>query len=370
MRERILILCFLLFSVSVIAQSNFDPKVIVLLPKSVEIEKGLEKKIKFYEKYGVAFQKNYLLEKRDSLLSVIMENDSIPPNYKEHFKNQIDFASELNFVNNIVWNYTESFHTMLDLDFESSLVVVEKQKSFRDFDLMHEYAKANSADYLINIDSLIVSKYKRDILIKPVFTVYYQNENRLISIDPLDYDQFNRSYIKVDKKKLNIYFDDIDARTKILRIIKDNGNSQKRDLTSRKTEILDSLYIAGQENNWLKQIIQKSDIKSEFYSTGIMNSDSSKIIVFFITEGKMPIGENSELRHKVSILYGKKDNSNEWSFEYLQSGMYIKKELSREQEIKSRFMKLENIFFFEEEKDLLNEKFWTEELFVKYRVRF
>lgn len=378
MRERIIIFCLLLFSVSVIAQSNFDPKVIVLLPKTVEIENGLEKRIEFYEKYGVTFQKNYLSEKRDSLLSVIMENDSIPQNYKEHYKSRIDFANELNFANNIVWNYTESFHTMLDHDFDSSLVVVEKQESYTDIDLMQDYAKANNADYLINIDSLIVAKYKRDILVTPVFTIYYSYENRTIKIDPWMYNKFNKSYIMVDKKTLNIYFDDIDARSKILTIIKENGNSSKREelriqknIYEKRKNILDSLFQTGKSINRLEGFNKDSILNtpiSDLY-TIVNSTKKDRYLAFFVFRKNWDYKGFRGVNDEITVIYCKKEETN-WVAEYQQLGVTKINELTHEENVKESFLKLIEMGFFKKNSIELNDAFWDNELFKESRIKF
>ncbi|MGQ1908808.1 hypothetical protein ACT3CE_03365 [Marinifilum sp. RC60d5] len=378
MRQRIVIFCFLLFSFSVSGQSKFDPKVIVLLPQSVVIEKGLEEKIDFYEKYGVAYQKNYLIEKRDSLISVIMENDSISPNYKEHYKNQIDFANELNFVNNILWSYTGSFHTILDLDFDNSLVVVGKQKSLTDFELMQEYSKNNDADYLINVDSLIVTKYKRDILVRPVFTIYYSYENKTIKIDPWKYDQLNKSYLTVGKKTLNIYFDDIDARTKILNIIKGNGNARKREelkiqknIEKQRKQILDSLFQNGKSVKKLEGFDKDSILNtsiSNLYTT-IYSADKDKYLSFFVFKKKWNYDGFGGVNDAISVIYCKKEESN-WEAEYQQYCVIKLKKLTQEEHIKTSFMNLIDMDFFKENSIELNKEFWSKELFKQSNKNF
>ena len=375
---RILIFCFILFSASVIAQRNFDPKVIVLLPKFVEIEEGLEKKIQFYEKYGVTNQKNYLIEKSDSLFSVIVENDSIPPNYKEHYKNQIDFAGELNFVNNIVWNYAESFHAFLNLDFENSLVVVHKQESYTDFDSMQVFAKANNADYLINIDSLVVTKYKRDILVTPVFTIYYSYENRAIKIDPWKYDQFNKSYLTVDKKTLKLFFDDIDARTKILRIIKENGNLSKREelkiqknIQKKRKQILDSLFQTGKSIKKLEGFSIDSILNtsiSNLYTT-IYSAEKDKYLAFFVFKKKWNYEGYSGDNDEINVIYCKKEGEN-WVAEYQLYGSIRINELSQEENVKEVFLKLINMEFFKENSIEMNDSFWDGELFKESKNKF
>lgn len=378
MRKIFLIFNLVLLTVSLIAQNDFDPKVIVLLPKTIEIGKGLEKKIEFYEKYGVSFQKKFIGENRDSLLNVVIKNDSIPFNQKEHLKNQIDFAQELNFTNNIVWNYTESFQTILDLDFENSLVLVDTIKSLSDLELMKDFSQANKADYLINIDSLIVSKYKRDILVKPIFTVYYYKENRTIKIDPFGYDQYNKSYITVGKKTLNIYFDDIYARTDILRFIKENGDSTKREelknqkeLAQKRINILDSLFQNGKTIEILRAIDKDTILNtpiSNLYTT-INSVNKDRCIVFFATKKEWEYEGFGGVNDEISIIYCKKENS-KWESEYQQSGVIKINKLTQEENIKESFMRLIDMGFFKENSVELSNEFWSKELFKQSDIKF
>jgi len=378
MRVIIIILSFLFLSTPLIGQNNFDPKVVVLLPRVVEIEKGLEKKIEFYEEYGVDYQKEYLIEKKDSLLQVVLRNDSIPNSYKEHFINQIDFAPKLNFVNSLVWNYTESFQGILSLDFEKPLVIAGANSSFSDIELMNEFSQKNNADYLINIDSLIVSKYKRDILVKPVFTIYYQNENRVIRIDPYEYDQFNKAYITVDKKTLNIFFDDLDARSKILRIIKENGDSNKREelktqkiIEEKRINILDSLFNKGKSIDELEGFNKDSILNTPISSlyTIIYSTNKDKCLAFFVIKKKWDYEGFGGVNDEINVIYCKKEGTS-WVAEYQQLGSIKINELSQEENVKESFLKLIDMEFFEENSTKLNNDFWNNELFKESRIKF
>ena len=378
MRTLIIIFSFFLVSVSAIGQNNFDPKVIVLLPRTVEIENGLEKEIEFYEKYGISYQKNYLIEKRDSLLSAVRKNDSISLNQKEHQKNQIDFASELNFINNIVWNYTESFQNILNLDFKSPLVIVDTKKSFSDLLLMQEYSLTNNADYIVNIDSLIITKHKKDILVKPIFTIYYQKENRIIEIDPFGYDQYNKSYLTVNKKTLNIYFDDIDERTEILRIIEKNGDSTRREelkqqkiLEEKRINILDSLFQFGKANDKLigfnRDTILNTPL-SGLYTT-IHSTSKNRCLAFFGIKKKWDYEGFGGVNDEIIVIYCKKVEDY-WRAEYQQHGVIKINKLTQEENVKAAFMNLIEMDFFKENSIELNNEFWSKELFKKSNQKF
>lgn len=379
MRGIILLFTCVFVSITVIAQKTFDPKVIVLLPRTVEIENGLEDRISFYEKYGVSLNKNFLLEKRDSLLSSIMGNDSIPLNHKEHLKNQLDFANELNFINNITLGYAKSFHAFLDLDFENSLVIADSKKSFRDLELMQEYLLKNNGDYLVNIDSLFIRKHKNDLLVKPIFSIFYLKENNISNIKSFgQQQQYNKSYITVDNKTLNVFYDDLDAQSKIVRFIKGNGDSIKRDslhrrkrIKEKRSYILDSLF---QEGKAIEKLLGFNEDKildtpySSLYTT-IYSDNKKQCLAFFVIKKKWNYDGFGGVNDAISVIYCKKEESN-WEAEYQQYCVIKLKKLTQEENVKASFMNLIDMDFFKENSIELNNEFWSKELFKQRNKNF
>ena len=279
------IIIVVVLAVSVHCQNNFDPKIIVLLPKSVKIDRGLEKQIKFYEKYRVEINKKYLVEKKDSLLDVISTNDSIPDNLKEHFKNQIDFAKFLNFKNQIAQNYAGSFLSFLASDFENPLVVVDTIVSFDNIDSMKYYSKINAADYLINILEFKVSKYeKNDLHIKPQFSVYDYSADKIQNIERDFSSNLNHSYITVEDTTLNLFFDDIDELTFITNFIKKRGLSEERDIDNKQINTLLYLINSGKNNKKIEQIFEKAayEFPTEKLYTTIESSSGNDFLAIFV----------------------------------------------------------------------------------------
>lgn len=353
----------LIILTSVLAQSEFDPKVVILLPKSRGIEIGIEDRIESFEKHIIAAQKQYLNENRDSLLLGLEETPSIPANFKAHYTNQIDFAKELNFINSIAWSYCSSFQSFLGFNFETGLVVVENEGSVDEIESMREFAKTFQADYLLNIDTLFVSKYKKGLVIKPVFTLYDRSEDELFKIDSYEYDELNRQSFKVGKKTLNIYFQDISARSEVFNLIVNKGNKDVRAATSVKINILDSLFTVGKNNRWLKTTFSDIDVPQEHYTSGLVNPDSSRVMGFFITE----VSNFQDLAgpgFKLNIVYGKTNSKKEkWSYEFVHENMYIQSEFDKEKTIRNWFLKLEDMYFMENS-EIPNDKFWTDEEFL------
>ncbi len=378
MRNITVLLGLIFLTTHIFGQSNFDPRIIILLPKSVEIEKGLGKQIRFYEKYGILYNKNYIIEKKDSLLNEIINSDSIPISHKEHLKNQIEFAEYLNFENSFAWKYSESFQRFLGYELENVLVTIDTSISLGKHETMMEFSQKKNADYLINIDSLIISKYNKDILVKPIFTIYYQKENRIIEIDPFEYEQYNKSSIKVDNKTLKIYSDDIDAFTKILRIIEKNGDSANREklykqktLESKRIHVLDSLFIVGKTCdpfvNFDKDTILSTPL-SNIYTT-VCSKNNERCLVFFVVKYHLKIGDIEGVHDKIDIIYCKSEGVN-WEAEYQVEGTIKISSLTQEELMRRTFRSLIDMGFFIENSIETNDEFWIKELFKNSNKKF
>ena len=243
---------------------------------------------------------------------------------------------------------------------------------------MQKYSLTNNADYLVNIDSLIITNYKNDILVKPIFKIYYQKENCIIKIDPFGYKKYNKSYLKVGEKTLNIYFDDIYARTDLLKIIEKNGDSTKREelknqkiLEQKRINILDSLFQYGKKNkilmNFNKDTILNTPISSLY--TTINSTNKDRCLAFFVVKKKWVYedigGENDE----INIIFCKKVDS-KWEFEYKQYGVIKINKLTQEENVKESFMHLIDMKFFKDNSSELNDEFWSKELFKQSDVKF
>lgn len=352
-------------------QDSFDPKVIVLLPVNIHIDKGINDKIDFYYKYAIKLDKEYLIDKKDSLLLLIAENDSLPENYKRHYENKIKFASNLDFTNHLVQHYASSFHEVLTSELKNALVLIDTCSSFIELNAMKTYAELHNADYIVNITNLDIEKYKRDILVTPKFTVYSRIENIVHDINPWDLDQYNKSSISLGNKNLIVYRDDIYATTDVQRLIKENGDVFKRQLKHNRNEILENLFYTGIKSKSMTDELKKfnMELNSDTYYTSVSNKDSSQLISFYISEGQLPMGNDKSTRYIVRIVYSEK-NSEVWKHEFLHNGIYIFMELSEEDQVKETFMKLKNMFFFEKDSVNINPEFWNEKLFIKYKIRF
>ncbi len=359
-------------------QSKFDPRIIVLSPSKVIKGKRTSKQVSFYEKYNVAVMKNYLLENKDSLLLVISNDDSIPLNHKEHLLNQINFASHLNFENKISQSIASSFQTFLHDKFDIPLVTVDRHISSISKESLKKYANNRGADYIISIDSLTVEKFRKDIIVTPMYSVYYQLEDTLVSIKLFDENSFNKTTLKSDNKSLTVFFRDVETRTEIVKLITNYGDLKSREniyeqklLKIERLKVLDSLFVECKDNKLPNTIIEDSILKTKALAlhTVMYSKDHNKLLAFFITEEAWEFQGRRDTNDMVTVIYGKKVNDS-WEFEYVLYGTIKLDNRNKDLHVKESFIGLASMQFFKEGKLELNKEFWERELFKEYSDSF
>ena len=212
------------------SQKSYYPKIIVLLPQNVGFEKETKGNIDFYEKNIIAYQRDYMLSNKDSLLNLINTDNSLTQKEKDRYINTLDFAELLNFENSITQDYSNTIQELINGGLPNCIVLTGKEKSTNNLISLSKLQKQYGADLIINILDLQILNYQKDLLIKPKFSIYKKATNQIISIEPLvKYDTYNNKYLTVGNKTLNLYSDDIDFLTSIINTIKKDLQYMKKE---------------------------------------------------------------------------------------------------------------------------------------------
>lgn len=372
MKTILFTLGLLCISMTNLCQNSFDPKVVVLSPRVIISESGLDKNVDFFEQYLISYEKNFYVEKRDSLIGVLLKNDTIKTNEREHLKNIIEFAPYWNFNTEIVHKYVQSMQSVLSLTFDNHLVIADSCKSISESSVLKEYAEKKAIDYIVNIDTIFLSKCKNGIMIKPALSVYYKKEDQYLDLHTNFNQRPNVFYVKVKKKKKYIFYDDMTPFSNLMNFIRVNGDSTKRieiasskELETKRSNILDSLFQTGKR--YSSEFLQKKDTilqtPTSSICTVLRSKDGDKIIAYFVGKQEYKFEHMSGVQDAVSIIFCKKVNQN-WEYQYVSIIMSFK-EITQEEKVLIEFMKLIKLNFFKENSYELNDKFWDEELFLR-----
>lgn len=385
MKTKLLIIGLISFSISIFCQNSFDPKVVVFSPRIIITEAGINKEIDFFDHYMISNRRNHYIEKKDSLIDALLKKDSIKANEKEHLKNIIEFAPHWSFNTNLVHRYVESMQSILNITFDNHLVIANSDKSILDSAALKEYTVKNGIDYIVNIDTIFISRDRKGILIRPVLSLYDKKLNQHIDFQSTSTQRFNSQYITIKKKHLlftqkttkYLFYGDIESYSDLFKYIQNNGDSTKRkeindsqELEQNRLKILDGLFQTGK--NIGSDFLQKKDSilstpTSTIY-TALSSKDKNKYIAFFVRKQEYKFQYMSGIQDAVSIIYCKKENQN-WEYRYLVKWIMSFKEISQEEKVRNEFMKLIDMNFFKENSFELNDEFWEKEQFLKHYIK-
>lgn len=384
MKKILLLAGFIACSISIFCQETFDPKVVVFSPRIVITETGISKDISFFDHYMISPQKNHLINKKDSLIDVVLKNDTLKTNEKAHLKNIIEYAPYWDFNTNMVNKYVNSLQSILNITYKNDLVIAASEKSISDVDIKRAYAEKNSFDYIISIDTLFISKARKGLYIKPILSLYDKKGKQNIDLHSTYKDRFNVEYITIKKKQLfhtkkttkYLFYDDIESFSTLVNYIKYNGDSLKRnetnnlkDLEEKRINKLDSLFETGKKFD--KDLLQNKDsilgLPTSAIITIISSRNKDKALAYFIRKEKIHYKEFSDSLDVVSVIYCNRQKQ-QTEYKYLiKSGSF--QEISIEEKVKTEFNNLIEMNFFKENSSELNDEFWDKELFLNLFIK-
>ncbi|MEQ8476171.1 MAG: hypothetical protein RIB54_08010 [Fulvivirga sp.] len=358
----------LLLALNLSGQNLIDPKIVILVDSNINFKKGIEKQLDFFTKYGIDAQRDYFIDKKDSLTQ-LNNKASVSLNNYEFFKNQINTSCNLNFSSYIGLRYAQILQNYLSHYLPNCLSIYQsEQKPFLK-DSLAVFSKTNSSNFIILISNIEVNRSKENLLINVKFQLYDSSIDEIIEIPNHSVGSYNSNILTGNNKTLEILFNDVYSISNITRIVKENGNSKERNQKNERRRILMNLFDKGKKNQELSSLIPSdtSLLGNSSYYTGIFNASKNQFLTFYIKDGDFKI---QEYRYPqcVEIVCGIKTENN-WEIKRISK--ILRPEISSHEEVmKEIFLNLENIYFFEENSSQINSEFWALKLFDKYSVRF
>ncbi|MEQ9660344.1 hypothetical protein [Fulvivirga sp.] len=334
----------LLLALNLSGQNLIDPKIVILVDSNINFKKGIEKQLDFFTKYGIDAQRDYFIDKKDSLTQ-LNNKASVSLNNYEFFKNQINTSCNLNFSSYIGLRYAQILQNYLSHYLPNCLSIYQsEQKPFLK-DSLAVFSKTNSSNFIILISNIEVNRSKENLLINVKFQLYDSSIDEIIEIPNHSVGSYNSNILTGNNKTLEILFNDVYSISNITRIVKENGNSKERNQKNERRRILMNLFDKGKKNQELSSLIPSdtSLLGNSSYYTGIFNASKNQFLTFYIKDGDFKI---QEYRYPqcVEIVCGIKTENN-WEIKRISK--ILRPEISSHEEVmKEIFLNLENIYFF------------------------
>jgi len=330
------------------SQKSYYPKIIVLLPQNVEFEKETKGNIDFYEKNIIAYQRDYMLSNKDSLLNLINTDNSLTQKEKDRYINTLDFAELLNFENSITQDYSNTIQELINGGLPNCIVLTGKEKSTNNLISLSKLQKQYGADLIINILDLQILNYQKDLLIKPKFSIYKKATNQIISIEPLvKYDTYNNKYLTVGNKTLNLYSDDIDFLTSIINTIKKEADLKQQG----RKELFYKKIDLGKNNYEIQKILSEKKVLDNGILYSALVSDDKTNFISFIKENE---GNNMV---SLAIIKGKQISNKEWELQFKEKMFLLEEEVNNGKLKEMLFEKYETKYFLNNSTNI-NINFW------------
>ncbi|NPD48295.1 hypothetical protein [Lentimicrobium sp. S6] len=356
-KKYIILTVWILITVLGFSQEKYNLKTIILLPENVKIDNQAKENIDFYTKYILSPQRLRIISNEDSLKVEILNNNSLTKLEKDRYINQIEFAKYLNFENSIIQDYSNTLQELTEIDLPNSIILTATEKSTTKLEELIILSEKYHTDLIISVVGLDVSEYKNGLLIKPRFSVYTKSNNSVKIIKPfVEYDNYNKKYITVKERTLNIYSDDIDYLSQLNDLIRKEYEINKLhsilDIRNQKS-IFSKNINNGKNNHKIKGILVDNNKleNGKFYSV-LVSKNSNEFVAFITGNEKM-----KSLGHLIIVTGKKKDNS-EWDFKYNEKIVLLKEELNDNNIKELLFEKYKSKYFLDNSIDINNE-FWN-----------
>ncbi|MEZ5083675.1 MAG: hypothetical protein R2750_09515 [Bacteroidales bacterium] len=356
-KKYLILLIGILISILGFSQEKYNLKTIILLPENVKIDNQAKENIDFYTKAILSPQLLRIISKEDSLKVEILNNNKLTEIEKDRYINSIEFAKYLNFENSIIQDYANTLQELTETDLPNSIILTATEKSTTNLDELIILSKKHHSDLIISVVGMDISEYNNDLLIKPKFSVYTKSNNNVKTINPfIKYDNYNKRYITVKNRTLNIYSNDIDYLTQLNELIRKEYEIKRLhsilDIRNQKN-IFTKNIDKGKSNQKIKGIlIDNNELENgELYSV-LVSENSTEFIAFIMGN------ENSKSLGHLKIISGKTSLNNEWNFKYKEKIVLLREELNDKNIKELLFEKYKSTYFLGNTTDLNNE-FWN-----------
>ncbi len=374
---------FVLNSFESIAQINFDPSVVILVPNEVEADKSTEKEISgFNEKLSaqLANQPNQNNELKEQLKGQ-------PENIGLMMKNNMDFSKSIDFYS-MISSITEQFLQYRFFEtFPNLLILAKHEKSDGYPKSLTSIAEKYKAQFVINFKKVKTFKSKESKVLELDIQIFDRHSNSTILDRKYAGEETNPGFEFACENgtisccannaiKSFIY----DA----IKVIAENSPTLKRknQVEKDRNSILVNDYYPKSANKLILPKIKDTDTtinKQSFYQ-GFMNKENNKFIAFFAenSTGKdfkefkdkygdknITIGENyftNPPNMYCFIVYGIKYQE-KWY--YKKDKIVHFKASDFEQGKLEYFVNLKKWDFFAEDSNKPSDNFWETNFFIK-----